>query len=159
MIPQNKAMTIGAWIVTGLVSAMLIGPSGGSKLLRAQQAVLESGLKRVLGHAAVDAISRRMAGNNRFCHLPIDLRPAREDIRGFLFLILDELESFDRPLDHALHLVWRCLDLFVGRNEAVLRQLQIIARPGQDFVTFFCRNNIERRASDRRVDSPLIEGD
>src|SRR5262245_25611013 len=40
-------------------------------------------------------------------HLPIDLRPAREDIRGFLFLILDELESFDRPLDHALHLFWR----------------------------------------------------
>jgi len=44
MIPQNKAMTIGGWIVTGLVSTMLIGPSGGSKLLRAEQAV--EGMKK-----------------------------------------------------------------------------------------------------------------
>ena len=39
MIPQNKAMTIIGWILTGLVSALLAGPSAGFKLAKAKDAV------------------------------------------------------------------------------------------------------------------------
>jgi hypothetical protein len=39
MIAQNKAMTVVGWILTGIVSALLAGPSAGFKLAKAKDAV------------------------------------------------------------------------------------------------------------------------
>jgi hypothetical protein len=38
-MPQNKAMTVGGWIVSVLMALLLLGPSAGSKLMRVPQAV------------------------------------------------------------------------------------------------------------------------